>query len=63
MIKLDPSVRLLASKADRYLNDVQDRNVFGFVPLLAPGTGRNHDVLWLQEPPHDIQHGGLPDVG
>ena len=37
------------------LDDVEDGDVAGFLA----GRGGDHAVLGLQQPPHDVEHGGL----
>ena len=49
------------SGVDLSLNDVQDGNVAR--RFAAPIRGRDHHVLGLKKPAHDVENRGLLDAG
>ena len=44
------------------LDNVEDGDVLARQAVLRLGVSRDHDVLGLQQPPHDVQHRRLPDL-
>ena len=50
------------SGVDLALDDVQYGDV-AVVQLVPVRPSADHHVLGLEESPHHVQHGGLPDVG